>query len=131
MAAPKSKSSRTKAEVTKDLEVLAADGIQENEKPKVEVLVKELENLGAVEEVVATSVEIDDAVAVKDIGRANILSDVLVGYEYRVSAAVANIMNEYNWQASESKVSGKDVDVIATVKYWIAQGHTNRSIVVV
>lgn len=117
------------------LETLAADGIQENEKAEATKLVDELADLGKVEEVVATEVEaeveINDGVAVRDIEKANVLDDVLVDYTYNVSQKVADIMNEYNWQASETVVNGKDVDIVATVKYWMYQGHTNRDVAVV
>ena len=121
----------SKDELAKKLEVLAVDGIQENEAAEALEIAAELEALGAVEEIEATEVEITDGVAVKDIEKANVLDDVLVGFEYHVSQRIADIMNEYNWQASESLVEGKDVDVVATVKYWMGQGHTNRHIVIV
>ena len=119
------------------LETLAADGIQENEKAEATELVAELADLGKVEEVVATDVEEvvteedTDGVAVKDIPMAPALDDVYVNSVYSVSQAVADVLNEGFWQQSSTKVAGRDIDVIATIKYWTHQGHTNRMIVVV
>lgn len=123
---------KSKTEAVKQLEVLATDGIQENEKAEVAELVKDLEALNAVEDIAITEEAVSDGIAIKDITAANVLDDVLVGYEYRVSAALKNIIDtEYNWQASETIVNGKDIDVVATVKYWLRQGHTGRNVVAV
>lgn len=122
---------KSKTEAVKQLEVLAADGIQENEKAEAAELVKDLEALDAVEDIVIAEA-VSDGVAIKDIDAANVLDDVLVGYEYRVSEALKNIIDtEYNWQASETIVNGKDIDAVATVKYWLRQGHTGRNVVAV
>ena len=134
-AAAKAAAAKEKAAAKAALETLAADGIQE--KAEATELVAELAELGKVEEVVATDVEDvvteedTDGVAVKDIPMTPALDDVYVNSMYSVSQAVADILNEGFWQQSSTKVAGRDIDVIATVKYWIHQGHTNRMIVVV
>jgi len=141
MATAKEKAAKEKAAkaaaAKAALETLAADGIQENEKAEATELVAELADLGKVEEVVATDVEEvvteedTDGVAVKDIPMTSALDDVYVNSVYSVSQAVADVLNEGFWQQSSTKVAGRDIDVIATIKYWIHQGHTNRMIVVV
>jgi hypothetical protein len=137
MATAKEKAAAKAAAAKAALETLAADGIQENEKAEATELVAELAELGKVEEVVATDVEEvvteeeTDGVAVKDIPMAPALDDVYVNSVYSVSQAVADVLNEGFWQQSSTKVAGRDIDVIATIKYWIHQGHTNRMIVVV
>jgi len=141
MATAKEKAAKEKAAkaaaAKAALETLAADGIQENEKAEATELVAELADLGKVEEVVATDVEEvvteedTDGVAVKDIPMAPALDDVYVNSVYSVSQAVADVLNEGFWQQSSTKVAGRDIDVIATIKYWTHQGHTNRMIVVV
>ena len=141
MATAKEKAAKEKAAkaaaAKAALETLAADGIQENEKAEATELVAELAELGKVEEVVAADVEEvvteenTDGVAVKDIPMAPALDDVYVNSVYSVSQAVADVLNEGFWQQSSTKVAGRDIDVIATIKFWIQQGHTNRMIEVV
>lgn len=133
MATAKEKAAKAAA-AKAALETLAADGIQENEKAEATELVAELADLGKVEEVVLETPEeksTEGAVAVKNIPMSPALDDVYVNSVYSVSQAVADILDEGFWEQSSTEVSGRDIDVIATIKYWVHQGHTNRMVAVV
>ncbi len=70
---------------------------------------------------------IDIPIAETDDG----IDNILFGYEYKVNANVAAILNTAGWQTSNCTVCTDDVKTISLLKRLYHRGYTNRKISII